>query len=270
MARKIIISLAPVKAGTPIDKIALAEDVKRCVEAGAGMCHLHCRLPDGSLTPDTAEFIDTFEEILKRTDVVVQASTGGISNMTIEGRCHPLDYWRVESSSLNGGSTNLNGGLYVNTDADMDYCAKQSYDRGIIPEVEVFDIGMIYNIERSAVRTPYRRPIFYNLVFGHQGGMQPDMTCLTAFRSAVPADARWGVTHYGRDNWDFLAGAMALGASVVRIGFEDSAYLAPGEYAQYNWQVVERLVQLIRSMGLEPAAPQEARQIMGILSRKPY
>ena len=43
------------------------------------------------------------------------------------------------------------------------------------------------------------------------------------------------MTHYGRDNWDFLAGAMALGVSIVRIGFEDSAYLAPGSYAQYNW-----------------------------------
>ena len=268
MFRKIIISLAPVKAGAPIDKIALAEDVAQSVKAGAGMCHLHCRRPDGSLTPDTGEFIDTFEEILKRTDVVVQASTGGISQMTIEERCHPLNYWRVESSSLNGGSTNLNGALYINTDADIDYCAKQSYDRGIIPEVEVFDIGMIYNIERSAQRTPYRRPIFYNLVFGHQGGMQPDMACLTAFRSAVPADARWGVTHYGRDNWDFLAGAMALGASIVRIGFEDSAYLAPGQYAQYNYQVVERLVSLIRAMGLEPATPAEARQILGALPRK--
>lgn len=267
MSRKIIISLAPVKAGTPIDKTALAEDVRQCVQAGAGMCHLHCRRPDGSLTPDTGFFIDTFEEILKRTDVVVQASTGGISDMTIEQRCHPLAYPRVESSSLNGGSTNLNGALYINTDSDIDYCARQSYDRGIIPEVEVFDIGMIYNIERSAARTPYRRPIFYNLVFGHQGGMQPDMTCLTAFRSAVPADARWGVTHYGRDNWDFLSGAMALGASIVRIGFEDSAYLAPGEYARYNYQVVERLVQLIHAMGLEPASPQETRAILGTLPK---
>ena len=269
MSRKIIISLAPVKAGTPVDKIALAEDVKKCVELGAGMCHLHCRLPDGSLTPDTTEFIDTFEEILKRTDVVVQASTGGISPMTIEERCRPLNYERVESSSLNGGSTNLNGGLYVNTDADIDYCARQSYDKGIIPEVEVFDIGMIYNIERSATRIPYRRPIFYNLVFGHQGGMQPDMACLTAFRSAVPAGARWGVTHYGRDNWSFLAGAMALGASIVRIGFEDSAYLAPGAYAQYNWQVVERLVRLIHAMGLETATPEETRKIMGTLPKTP-
>ena len=267
--RKVIISLAPVKSGTPIDRVALAEDVAACVKAGAGMCHLHCRLADGTLTPDTTEFIATFEEILSRTDVVVQASTGGMSDMTIQERCHPLDYWRVESSSLNGGSTNLNGGLYVNTDADIDYCARASYERGIIPEVEVFDIGMIYNIERNAAQTDYRRPIFYNLVFGHKGGMQADITCLTAFRSAVPANAKWGVTHYGRDNWEFLAAAIAMGASVVRIGFEDSAYLAPGVYADTNLQVVERLVQLLRAMGLEPATPEETRRIMGTLPKHP-
>ena len=133
MDRKIIVSLAPVKAGTLVDRAALAEDVQRCVELGAGMCHLHCRRPDGSLTPDTAEFVATFEDILARTDVVVQASTGGVSDMTIEQRCNPLDYWRVESASLNGGTTNLNGGVYVNTDADIDYCARRVYERGIIP-----------------------------------------------------------------------------------------------------------------------------------------
>ena len=265
--RKVIISLAPVAAGRPVDRAALVEDVVRSVAAGAGMCHLHCRRPDGALTPDTTEFIATFEDILARTDVVVQASTGGVSAMTIEERCNPLDYWRVESSSLNGGSTNLNGAVYINTDADIHYCAKASYDRGIIPEVEVFDIGMIYNVERDSLLQPYRRPIFYNLVFGHRGGMQPDMTCLQAFRSAVPADAKWGVTHYGRDNWTFLAAAIAMGASVVRIGFEDSAYLAPGVQAEANHQVVARLVALIRAMGLEPATPAEARQIMGTQPR---
>ncbi|MBQ7063454.1 MAG: 3-keto-5-aminohexanoate cleavage protein [Firmicutes bacterium] len=268
MPRKIIISLAPVRSGDAIDKAALAEDVARCAELGAGMCHLHCRRPDGALTPDTTDFIATFEEILKRSDIVVQASTGGISEMTISERCRPLDYPRVESASLNGGSTNLNGGLYVNLDSDIDYCAKACYERGIIPEVEVFDIGMIYNVERSAARTPYRRPIFYNLVFGHKGGMQADMTCLQAFRSAVPAEAKWGVTHYGRDNWEFLAAAMAMGASIVRIGFEDSAYLAPGTDARFNYQVVERLVQLIQAMGLETATPDETRRIMGIVPAK--
>ena len=200
--------------------------------------------------------------------MVVQASTGRVSDLTIEERCNPLDYWRVESSSLNGGTTNLGDAVYINTFDQIDYCAKASYDRGIIPEVEVFDIGMIYNIERSKQNTAYRTPVFYNLVFGHKGGMQPDITCLQAFRSAVPADAKWGVTHYGRDNWEFLAAAIAMGASIVRIGFEDSAYLAPGKEATQNYEVVARLVELIHAMGLETATPDEARKIMGTLPRK--
>lgn len=265
--KNVIISLAPVKAGTPVHKVSLAQDVEKCVKAGAGMCHLHCRKPDGALTPDTGYFIETFEEILSRTDVVVQASTGGVSDMTIEERCRPLDYWRAESSSLNGGTTNLGDAVYVNTFPDIDYCARASYERGIIPEVEVFDIGMIYNIERSRKTAPYRAPIFYNLVFGHKGGMQPDLNCLLAFRSAVPPEAKWGVTHFGRDNWDFLAAAIALGASVVRIGFEDSAYLAPGREARWNYELVERLAALIRAVGYEPASPERTREILGTLPR---
>lgn len=265
--RKVIISLAPVHSGDPVDAVSLAEDVAACVKAGAGMCHLHCRQADGSLTPDPSYLQKQFAEIGKRCDVVWQASTGGVSDMTIEERCHPLDIPGVESSSLNAGSTNLNGAVYVNTWDQIDYCAKASYDRGIIPEVEVFDIGMIYNIARSAQRVPYHRPIFFNLVFGHQGGMQPDWKCLTSFINAVPADAVWGVTHYGRDNWEFLAAAIAMGAADVRIGFEDSNYLAPDEKAEKNVQLVERLVQLIRAEGLEPATPEETRQIMHMKGR---
>lgn len=266
--RKVIISLAPVEAGKPIDKEALVEDVVNSVRAGAAMCHLHCRRPDGSLTPDITEMVDTFERIAAKTDVVIQASTGGVSQMNIEERCNPLNYRRVESASLNGGTTNLGDAVYINTFDDIRYCAKAVYDRGIIPEIEVFDIGMIYNIEITRKQVPYRNPVLYNLVFGHKGGMQPNMECLTAFRSAVPADAKWGVTHYGRDNWEFLAAAIAMGASVVRIGFEDSHYLAPGVEASSNCQEVEKLAGLIHAMDLEPATPNEAREIMHTLPKK--
>ena len=105
--RKVIISLAPVQAGTSVDAVKLAEDVEKSVKLGAAMCHLHCRKPDGSLTPDISYMSECFDEILKRTDVVVQASTGGVSDMNIQERCNPLDYPKVESASLNGGSTNL-------------------------------------------------------------------------------------------------------------------------------------------------------------------
>lgn len=265
--RKVIISLAPVEAGKPIDKILLAEDVTRSVKAGVAMCHLHCRTAEGNLTSDATELVETFEQIRKYTNIVVQVSTGGISDMSIEERCIPLNYPQTESASLNGGTTNLGETVYVNTFEDIRFCAKKVYEKGIIPEIEVFDIGMIYNIRLTQEQVPYRTPILYNLVFGHKGGMQADIICLKAFTSAVPADAMWGVTHYGRDNWEFLAAAIAMGASVVRIGFEDSRHLSQGVVAKYNYQVVEKLAALISAMDLEIATPDEARQIIGCLPK---
>ena len=266
--RKVIISLAPVQAGASVDAIKLAEDVEKSVQLGAAMCHLHCRKPDGSLTPDISYMVECFEEILKRTDVVVQASTGGVSDMNIQERCNPLDYARVESASLNGGTTNLGEAVYINSFEDIRYCADAVYKRGILPETEVFDIGMIHNMEIVKREQPFADPMLFNLVFGHKGGMQPTPEMFSAFRSFVPKDALWGVTHFGRDNWTFLAMAVAMGATVVRVGFEDSAYLAEGESAQYNWQIVEKLVTLIRAMGLEPATPDEAREILKLKKRE--
>lgn len=263
--RKIIISVAPVQAGTEVNAQKLAEDMEQCAEKGAAMVHLHCRRPDGGLTPDISYMSECFDKILEKTDLVIQASTGGVSDLNIEERCQPLKYPRTETASLNAGSTNLGDAVYLNPFEDIEYCAAEIYRSQVIPDVEVFDIGMIENIERMKGRIPFRSPIFYNLVFGHKGGMQPTVDSLIAFRSMVPRDAKWGITHFGRDNWEFLAACIALGAETVRIGFEDSAYLEPGVEAKYNYQLVERLAKMIRAMGLETATPAEARKIMGTL-----
>lgn len=265
--RKVIISLAPVAAGTPVDAKKLSQDVAESVKAGAAMCHLHCRKPDGSLTPDISYMAECFNEILKKTDVIVQASTGGVSDMTIEERCRPLDYEKTESASLNGGTTNLGENVYINSFEDIRYCADAVYQRGILPETEVFDIGMIHNMALIKAEQPFLEPMLFNLVFGHKGGMQPTAEMLSAFRSFVPSDALWGVTHFGRNNWTFLAMAIAMGATVVRVGFEDSAYLSENETAEYNYQIVEKTTALIRAMGLSPATPEEARQILKLKKR---
>ena len=61
-----------------------------------------------------------------------------------------------------------------------------------------------------------------------------------------------------------LAAAMGLGASIVRVGFEDSIFYAPGEAARSNVVLVEKLVVMIRNMGCEPASPAYARRLMGV------
>ena len=77
--RKVIISLAPVHSGDPVDAVSLAEDVAACVKAGAGMCHLHCRQADGSLTPDPSYLQKQFAEIGKRCDVISRTTRGRFS-----------------------------------------------------------------------------------------------------------------------------------------------------------------------------------------------
>lgn len=264
---KVIISLAPIQAGESICIKSLAADVKESVIRGAAMCHLHCRDENGNLTPDISFLSACFDAIYRETDVIAQVSTGGVSAMNIVQRCAPLAIKQAQSASLNGGSTNLGEAVYVNSFEDIRYCAKQVYAHGILPEIEVFDIGMIHNILKTKESVSYQSPLLFNLVFGHMGGMQPDMESLYSFRSFVPKDAMWGVTHYGRTNWSFLAAAIAMGASVVRIGFEDSHYLSSNSSAQFNWQLVDKLSALIRAMDFETATPEEARKILKLYQR---
>ena len=262
--RKIMISLAPVPSDRAIDADRLAEDVMKSVEEGASMCHLHSRLENGELSSDISFMETCFEKILEKVDVVVQASTGGISDMDIIQRCYPLDYQKVETASLNGGSTNLGEAIYINSFEDIRYCAIKVFEKNILPEIEVFDIGMINNIESVKAEVPFQKPLLFNLVFGHKGGMQATIESLIAFRSMVPKDALWGVTHYGRNNWWFLSAAIAMGASLVRIGFEDSKFISNELSAVHKYELVARLRLVIQAMGLEVASVSDTRVLLGL------
>lgn len=90
--------------------------------------------------------------------------------------------------------------------------------------------------------------MLFNIVLGHRGSTPATVDALIALRSMIPRDALWGITHFGRRNFDIIAAAVAMGASEVRIGYEDSYYLSAEEKAQHNYQQVAKLATLIRSM----------------------
>ncbi|MBP1040286.1 3-keto-5-aminohexanoate cleavage protein [Vagococcus sp. BWB3-3] len=260
--RKIIIALAPVQSGKAIDYAMLSEDIVDAIKCGASICHLHSRNINGQLSKDCTDMMACFERVLQEENVIIQASTGGISDMTIVERCQPLNYEIVESCSLNAGSTNLGEAVYVNSFQDIRYVSQMAYEKEIYPEIEVFDIGMIQALEKISEELPFKTPKLYNLVFGHPGGMQATIENLIAFRSFVPKDSLWGVTHYGRTNWDFLTAAIILGATDVRIGFEDSDYLNENMVATKNAELVKKLSDIIFSIGYTVATVTEARQLL--------
>lgn len=269
MSDAVIISLAPVAADcTRVIPEELAQEILTCVEYGAAIVHLHVRDKQGKLTPDTTDFQSTIDLVRHQSDLIIQASTGGVSAMSIAERCAPLDCPGVEMASLNVGSVNLGDAVYANPTPDVEYCSQQITARNIVPEFEVFEIGMVNNILTLHEKIKFRKPMLFNIVLGHRGSSPATIEALIAMRSMIPRDALWGITHFGRKNFNVIAAAVGMGASEVRIGFEDSYYLSAEEMAEHNYQQVEKLARLIRSMDKKVASPEIARRILNIPVRQ--
>ncbi len=264
--RKIILSVAPVAGdSTSADPAEVAREALESHKAGASLVHLHVRERNGKLTRNPAVFQETIERIRAGCDMIIQGSTGGVSDMTIEERCAPLDCKLVEMSSLNAGSVNLGDFVYRNPYPEIKYVTKRCADAGILPEIEVFELGMIHNMQMIAEEMPLPQPVLFNMVLGHKGGCPATPKTLALFSQYMPAHALWGVTHFGRrDDFSILTAAVGLGACLVRIGFEDSRYLSRNETVDRNTTLVERMAMIIRAMGLDLATPAEARTMLGL------
>lgn len=95
---------------------------------------------------------------MRHSDLIIQASTGGVSSMSIAERCAPMDCPGVEMASLNVGSVNLGDAVYFNPAPDVEFCSRQITERHIIPEFEVFEIGMINNILTLEDKIKFQNP----------------------------------------------------------------------------------------------------------------
>ncbi len=265
MDTPVIISVAPVCAtDTQVQPQKVAQQAIDSVAAGASIVHLHCRDTQGRLTENTDALQQTIAQIHATCDAIIQASTGGVSNLNIEQRCRPLSCHGVTMASLNVGSVNLGDAVYINPPADVHWCATQVVEKHIMPEFEVFELGMIATIKRLQREIPFTKPLLYNIVLGHQGGAPANIATLCAMQQFIPHNALWGITHFARQDFTLLAAAIAMGVNEIRIGFEDSHYLSPTERTTENAALVTRLAGLIHSVGRKVASVQTTREILNM------
>ena len=273
--RKIIITVAPVchtgkkipaECKNPLTPEEIAEDTINCYRAGACEVHLHTRDLQGEQTFELEVFRDTIRRIREHSDMIIQGSTGGLSTLTLAERCVCLDVPEVEVASLNMGSVNFGETVYINTLPDIRYWAKRLDETSTVPEMELFDLSQVETCSRLADEGVLRRPLHYNFCVGpgNSSNLAATGRNLAFLTSLCEPGTSWGVTHDSMQDFSMLACAIGMGASVVRIGFEDSFYYAPGKRARTNAELVERLVKLIRLMGCEPATPEEAREMQHI------
>lgn len=258
---KVLISVAPVAATDKnIDPISIANDVIACAKAGAAMVHLHVRDLKGNLTSDMTVLEETLRLIRKESDIIIEASTGGISNLTIQERCAPLYCDLVEACSLNVGSTNLGSAVYCNPIDDVEYCVKEILKMKKTPEVETFEIGHTHAMKEIMMKYPFNNPVLFSIVLGHKGEAPATPEALAAMISMIPKESLWGITHANRTDFSIIAAALGMGASTVRIGFEDSRYLDANTLADTNLPLVEKTVRLLKAMDKAPMTPSEARE----------
>lgn len=273
--RKIIITVAPVchtgkkipeECKNPLTPEEITEDVLNCYRAGACEVHLHTRDLQGEQTFELNVFRDTISRIREHSDMIIQGSTGGLSSLTLAERCVCLNVPEVEVASLNMGSVNFGETVYVNTLPDIRYWAKRLDETNTVPEMELFDLSQVETCTRLADEGVLHRPLHYNFCLGpgNSSNLAATGRNLAFLTQLCEPGTSWGITHDSMRDFSMLACAIGMGASAVRVGFEDSFYYAPGQRARTNAELVERLVRLIRMMGCEPATPAEARAMQHI------
>lgn len=268
--RKIVIGVAPVgkaipaPAVNPLTPEDVAAEVVACGRAGAAMVHLHVRDRRGDQTADLKDFSRTLDLIRAESDIILQGSTGGLSTLSLEERCVALNDPRVETASLNMGSVNFGDAVYINTLPDIRYWAGRMAAAGVAPELELFEAGMIAPYRMLVSEGVIRRPYSVNVCLGARWGLPADPKSLFFMSAMMDDSAPWGVIHDGMRDLSLLAAAVAMGAAVIRVGFEDSLYAAPNRAARSNVELVQGAAALVRSMGCEVAAIEEARAILGL------
>ena len=239
-------------------------EARSAYDAGASIIHLHVRYDDGTPTQDKERFRVIMEAIAHACPgVIIQPSTGGAVGMTNDERLQPTEL-NPEMATLDCGTLNFGGDeIFENTENTIKYFGKRMIQRGIKPELEVFDKSMIEMALRLEKKGYIQKPMHFDFVMGVNGGIGGSLRDFVFLRGSIPSDATYTVAGLGRYEMSLAAAAIIDGGH-VRVGFEDNVYVSKGVLAKSNGELVQKVVRLARELGREIATPAEAREILSL------
>jgi uncharacterized protein (DUF849 family) len=276
----------------PITPAEIVEEARRATEAGASVLHIHALNPEnGQPTSDIDLFGGILSEVKKKSDVIICTTTGGGLGMTAEQRVSVVKAYSPELASLNAGS--LNFGLFQVLDKIKEF--KSDWERqylgmtedfifpntfktlrefaaffkeeGTKPEFEIYDAGMLNNLAFLIERGHIQKPVYLQFVLGILGGMQATVNnlvfLLNSAKEIIGNEFVWSVCAAGRHQFKMCNLALLMGGN-TRVGLEDNLYLEKGRMAKSSGEQVEKIVRIAREHGLEPASPNEAREILNL------
>ncbi len=241
-------------------------EAEKAFLAGASIIHLHVREDDGTPTQDIKRFQACVDEIKNKCpDVIVQPSTGGAIGMSDEERLQPIFMAPPpEMATLDCGTMNFGGDeIFVNTENTIIHFAQEMNSRGIKPELECFDKGMIDMALRLNNKGYIKDPMHFNFVLGVIGGIAATPRDLVFMINSIPKNSTFTVCAIGRHEFPMVTLSIVMGGH-ARVGFEDNIYLSKGVLAKSNSELVEKIVRISKEIGRDIASPFEARKILGL------
>ncbi|MEO8449142.1 MAG: 3-keto-5-aminohexanoate cleavage protein [Gemmatimonadota bacterium] len=241
----------------------IATSALGCWKAGAAICHIHVRKPDGTLTHGKELFAEVLERVRAESDLNLNFTTSKIESMTHDDRFDPVELG-PELATFNSGSLNF-GDIFIfeNSPVFMRRMALVMRRNEVRPEFECFDTGHIGNIRRMIEEGYFEPPYFFQLVMLPRGTMPPRPGLMLEVLKELPEKSHWMTVGVGRDQLPMNSLGIILGGH-VRTGFEDNLYFRRGEKATSNAQMVARVVRLCNELNRPVATAEEARQILGL------
>ena len=283
LQNKVIITAALTGAVTPAGyhipetPEQIAEDAYQCWKAGAAIVHLHMRDEQGLGTMDAERFKKTIELIRahKDCDVVINCTSSGdnrVSGGDAAGNSIRMKHMRtvdgIEMGSYDAGSFNwMPGGVFMTTPQFLQELGDVYMERGIKPELEIFDTGMLgvsnYFVKKGHLPTPCH----YQFCLGVLGGMPATVENLLYLTKHIPEGSTWSAFGVGAGHLPIMYAALALGGN-IRVGLEDNVVYGKDEEGNKilatNLMLVERAVKAVETFGKKPATSAQAREILGI------
>jgi len=277
----------------PITPKQIAESAIEAAEAGAAIVHIHARRPeDGYPSSDPEHFRQILTRIKKKSDVVICITTGGSVLMTIEERAATVPIFKPEMCSFNLGSINFalhtslpvikefrfpwekeylemsKDFIFKNTFKDLEYLCAITKENQAKPELEIYDVGHLYNLDYLVERKMMTPPLHLQFVMGVLGGIRGTPEDLAYLKTKAEVlfgkeNFTWSVIGVGAAEINLSTMAIHMGGH-VRVGIEDNMFIKKGVLAKSNTELVEKVVHLAEVLNREVADPDDARTILGL------
>lgn len=245
----------------PITVHEIADDACRCYEAGARVVHIHVRDDNGLPSQDPKLYQQVIKLIRKKgCPIICQTSLAGGETT----RWEMADILKInpQTAGLGAGSINRLDRLNCFEPRFIEYMAKEMKQRKIAPEMEIFDVSMIYTVMRLQKQGVLPETVKYNLGLGAPGLLPGTVEMLTFMKNCLPSNALWGVTAVGPQHHNLTAITIALGGH-ARVGIEDYFYDENGRLAS-NEQHTRWAANMAALLGRPIATIEETKQLMGI------